>query len=155
MSDITKYLTKEKFDELTKELESLRTVKRKEIAQNLEYARALGDLSENAEYHEAREAQANAEGRIAEIENVLKYAQIVEERKHGELVVMGSEVTVEKSNGEKMKVKIVGSEDANVSEGKISNGSPLGVAVLGKVKGDTAIVLTPKGKISYKIVSVE
>lgn len=155
MPDTTKYLTKEKFDELTKELDLLRTVKRKEIAQNLEYARALGDLSENAEYHEAREAQANAEGRIAEIENVLKHAQIVEERKHGELVVMGSAVTVEKNNGEKMKVKIVGSEDANVSEGKISNSSPLGVAVLGKVKGDIAVVLTPKGKISYKIVSVE
>lgn len=155
MSDTTKYLTKEKFDELTKELDLLRTVKRKEIAQNLEYARALGDLSENAEYHEAREAQANAEGRIAEIENVLKHAHIVEERKQGELVVMGSTVTVEKNSGEKMKVKIVGSEDANVSEGKISNSSPLGVAVLGKVKGDTAIVLTPKGKISYKIVSVE
>jgi transcription elongation factor GreA len=155
MSDTTKYLTKEKFDELTRELDLLRTVKRKEIAQSLEYARALGDLSENAEYHEAREAQANAEGRIAEIENVLKHAQIVEERKHGELVVMGSDVTVEKSSGEKMKVKIVGSEDANVSEGKISNSSPLGAAILGKVKGDTAIVLTPKGKISYKIVSVE
>jgi transcription elongation factor GreA len=155
MSDITKYLTKEKFDELTKELELLRTVKRKEVAQNLEYARALGDLSENAEYQEARETQANVEGRIAEVENVLKHAQIVEERKHGEIVVMGSMVTIEKNSGEKMKITVVGSEDANVSEGKISNGSPMGVALLGKVKGDTAMVLTPKGKISYKIVSVE
>lgn len=152
MSDTTKYLTKEKFNELTKELELLRTVKRKEIAQSLEYARALGDLSENAEYHEAREAQANVEGRIAELENTLKHAEIAEDHKHGDLIVMGSTVAMKKEDGTSMTIKVVGSEDANVAEGKVSNSSPMGVALLGKKKGDTATVLTPKGKISYQIV---
>jgi transcription elongation factor GreA len=153
--DTTKYLTKEKYDELAKELETLRTVKRKEVAQNLEYARALGDLSENTEYQEARESQAMVEDRIQVIENTLKTAEIVHEL-HGDSVSMGSEVTVEKAGAkDKQTFKIVGSDETDTLSGKISNLSPLGSALLGKKRGETVKVKTPKGEISYKIVSVK
>jgi transcription elongation factor GreA len=155
MTDNTKYLTKEKYGELEKELIELKTVRRKEVANNLEYARSLGDLSENAEYQEARELQATIEDRIANIENTLKTAEIVHEM-HGDHVSMGSVVTVEKGDAKgKAKFKIVGSDEVNTTEGKISNLSPLGSVLIGKRKGDTVAVTTPKGKISYKIVSVE
>jgi len=153
--DTTKYLTKEKFSELEKELQDLKTVKRKEVATNLEYARSLGDLSENAEYQEARELQAGIEDRIATIENTLKTAEIVRES-HGEHVTMGSLVTVEKQGSkDKQKFKIVGSDEVNTMEGKISNHSPIGSILIGKKRGDTVSVKTPKGEIAYKIVGVE
>jgi transcription elongation factor GreA len=154
-TDTTKYLTKEKYDELAKELETLRTVKRKEVAQNLEYARALGDLSENTEYQEARESQAMVEDRILTIENTLKNAEIVHEL-HGDHVSMGSEVVVEKTGAkDKQTFKIVGSDEADTLSGKISNLSPLGSALIGKKRSETVKVKTPKGEISYKIVSVK
>lgn len=154
MPDTTKYLTKEKFSEMEKELLELKTVKRKEIAQNLEYARSLGDLSENAEYQEARELQATIEDRISIIENALKTAEIVHEL-HGDVVTMGSEITVEKTGSkDKQKFKIVGSDEVNSAEGRISNQSPLGMALLGKKRGESVSVKTPKGAASYKIVSV-
>jgi transcription elongation factor GreA len=149
-----KYLTKEKFTELSKELEQLKTVKRKEIAQNLEYARSLGDLSENAEYQEAREMQANIENRIAIIEDTLKTAQIVGDR-HTDSIGMGSAVKVQKAGGVDQSFKIVGSEEVNAHNGKISNQSPLGLALIGKRKGDEVKVSTPKGPVSYRILSVE
>ena len=153
--DTTKYLTKEKFSELEKELQDLKTVKRKEVATNLEYARSLGDLSENAEYQEARELQAGIEDRIATIENTLKTAEIVRES-HGDHVTMGSLVTVEKQGTkDKQKFKIVGSDEVNTAEGKISNHSPLGSVLIGKKRGDSVSVKTPKGEIAYKIVGVE
>jgi transcription elongation factor GreA len=155
MTDTTKYLTSEKFKELEKELETLRTVKRKEVAQSLEYARSLGDLSENAEYQEARELQATIEDRIMTLENTLKTAEIVREM-HGDIVSMGSFVSVEKQGAKgAQKFKIVGSDEVNTVEGKISNMSPLGSVLIGKRKGETVSVKTPKGVASYKIVSVE
>ncbi len=154
MPDSTKYLTKEKYKELETELQDLKTIRRKEVAQSLEYARSLGDLSENAEYQEARELQATIEDRIMTIENTLKTAEIVREA-HGDSVSMGSVVTVEKSGGGKQKFTIVGSDEVNTVEGKISNQSPLGSILLGKEKGDSISVKTPKGSTTYKIVSVE
>jgi len=152
--DTTKYLTQQKFKELEQELLELKTVKRKEVASNLEYARSLGDLSENAEYQEAREIQATIEDRIAIIENTLKTAEIVHET-HGDHVSMGSEVTVEKAGTKgSQKFKIVGSDEVNTSEGRISNHSPLGASLIGKKRGETVTVTTPKGSIAYKIVSV-
>jgi transcription elongation factor GreA len=154
MTETTKYLTPEKFKELEKELVELKTIKRKEVAGSLEYARSLGDLSENAEYQEAREMQATIEDRIANIENTLKTAEIV----HGhrsDVVSMGSTVTVEKQSDKSVqKWKIVGSEEVNTAKGMISNHSPIGRDLVGKKKGDTVMVTTPKGQISYKIVSV-
>lgn len=152
--DTTKYLTEEKYKELEKELIELKTVRRKEVAQSLEYARSLGDLSENAEYQEARELQATIEDRISTIENTLKTAEIMHETR-GDNVSMGSEVTVEKGDTKtKLKFKIVGSDEVNTTEGKISNHSPLGSVLIGKTKGDIVSVQTPKGAISYKIVAV-
>jgi transcription elongation factor GreA len=155
MTDNTKYLTKEKYKELEKELIQLKTVKRKEVATNLEYARSLGDLSENAEYQEAREMQANIEDRISTIENTLKTAEIVHEM-HGESVSMGSIVSIEKAGAKgSIKYTIVGSDEADMAKGKISNLSPLGSVLIGKRKGEAVAVETPKGKIAYKIVAVE
>ncbi len=152
--DTTKYLTQEKFKELEKELFDLKSVKRKEVASSLEYARSLGDLSENAEYQEAREMQATIEDRISTIENTLKTAEIVKE-KHGDHVSMGSVVSIEKVGGKGVqKFKIVGSDEVNTGEGHISNHSPIGLALMGKKRGDTVSVHTPKGPISYKIVTV-
>ncbi|HVT74994.1 MAG TPA: transcription elongation factor GreA [Candidatus Paceibacterota bacterium] len=155
MTDSTKYLTKEKYKDLEKELLELKTVKRKEVATNLEYARSLGDLSENAEYQEARELQATIEDRIANIENTLKTAEIVHEA-HGDSVSMGSVVTVEKSGASgKQKFIIVGSDEVDTVAGKISNQSPLGSVLIGKRKGESISVKTPKGSAAYKIVAVE
>lgn len=152
MTDTTKYLTQEKYRDLEKELIELKTVRRKEVAQSLEYARSLGDLSENAEYQEARELQATIEDRISTIENTLKTAEIVRAM-HGDIVSMGSEVTIESVKG-KQKFKIVGSDEVSMTDGKISNQSPLGSALIGKKKGEIVPVKTPKGSINYKIVSV-
>ncbi len=157
MKEEREYLTKEKFEQLKKELEDLKTVKRKEVAESLDYARGLGDLSENAEYHEARELQANIEDRIAKLESMLKNTTIVSsESSHGDQVRIGTSVIVEKQ-GDKTtkKYKIVGSEEANMAEGKLSNRSPLGSAILGKKVGESFTFSSPAGKMTYKIVSVE
>ncbi len=150
----TNYLSKEKFDELTKELEHLKTVRRREIAEQLEYARSLGDLSENAEYEEARNLQAATEDRIRQIENELSHVRIIEHTK-GNAVTLGSFVTIQKQ-GEKSEheYEIVGSAEANMQEHKISHLSPLGAALMAKKKGDTFAFETPKGAQKYKIVGI-
>jgi transcription elongation factor GreA len=147
------YLTKEKYNELTAELTDLKKNRRKEIAENLEYAKSLGDLSENAEYQEAREMQASIEERIIKLETVLKSAIIVSNHRT-DTVGVGSLVTVKKG-GETKKYKIVGSEEADTALGKISNRSPLGEALMGKKKGETFSFSTPGGKVSCEIVSIE
>ncbi len=147
------YLTLEKKTLLEKELETLTTVRRKEIADALEYAKSLGDLSENAEYHQAREDQANCEDRIVHIEQILKNAVIMETHKTG-VVSVGSTVTVLKKGDKTEKTfALVGSEEADSVSGKISNESPLGSAILGKKKGDKVTVHAPKGEVEYTIVS--
>ena len=155
MNDDTNYLSKEKFDELTKELEHLKTVRRREIAEQLEYARSLGDLSENAEYEEARNLQAATEDRIRIIEEQLAHARIIEHSK-GSTVSLGNFVTIQKQ-GEKEEhtYEIVGSAEANMQEHKISHLSPLGSALMEKKKGDTFVFETPKGSQKYKIVTIK
>jgi len=155
MNDDTNYLSKEKFDELTKELEHLKTVRRREIAEQLEYARSLGDLSENAEYEEARNLQAATEDRIRIIESELSRARIIEHSK-GNAVSLGSVVTIQKQ-GEKEEhtYEIVGSAEANMQEHKISHLSPLGSALMEKKKGDMFTFETPKGSQKYKIVNIK
>lgn len=148
-------ISQEKFEELTKELEELRTVKRREVAEQLEYARSLGDLSENAEYQEARELQSAVEERIQKLEGMLKNAKIIKAGK-GDGISMGSTVTVEKvSDKEAHTYLIVGAEEANMLEGKISYHSPLGHALMGKKKGDEFSFSTPRGSQRYKILKVE
>lgn len=155
MPDERRYLTQEKHDELSKELEVLKHDKRKEIADNLEYAKSLGDLSENAEYQEAREAQAQLEERIQYIEDALKNSEIVSGHSTEEVSV-GATVTVQKDGkGDKIEYAIVGSEEADLSQNKISVRSPFGEAAMGKKKGDSFTFETPGGKVSYKIVSIK
>src|ERR1700722_4035166 len=155
MNDETNYVSKEKFDELTQELEHLKTVRRREIAEQLEYARSLGDLSENAEYEEARNLQAATQGRSRIVEETLSHARIIEHTK-GNSVSLGSFVTIQKQ-GEKEEhtYEIVGSAEANMQEHKISHLSPLGSALMEKKKGETFSFDTPKGPQKYKIVNIK
>jgi transcription elongation factor GreA len=155
MPDEKTYLTKEKFDELNKELEVLKTVRRKEIADSLEYARSLGDLSENAEYQEARELQAATEERIRKIESSIKNAVIVAPKK-SDVVSFGSTVVIQKEGeSDKHTYQIVGSEEANMLEKKISHLSPLGEAMMDKKRGDVFTFTTPNGKMKYKVLDVK
>ena len=152
----TQYLTTEKFNALKKELEYLKAEKRKEVAEHLEYAKKLGDLSENAEYHQAREEQAEVEERIRYIDNLLKSA-VISSNTGGNLITVGSTVRLEKDGVNENKshlYTIVGSEEADTAEGKISNVSPLGSALIGHKEGDIIKVNTPKGSIVYKVAKL-
>lgn len=148
------YLSQEKYEELRAELVSLKTVQRKEVAERLEYAKSLGDLSENAEYHEARDQQADIEDRIKMLEEMLKNVAIVTE-KHGQTVEIGSTVEIKKDGGSECTYMIVGSEEADMQSGKISFQSPIGGALLGKRKGEMVVVSTPRGEIQYSIVDIK
>jgi transcription elongation factor GreA len=155
MDNDTQYLTTEKFKELEKELTYLKSERRKQVAEQLEYAKKLGDLSENAEYHQAREEQAEVEDRISRLENLLKTA-VIAKKDGGDTVTIGSTVRVEKEGDNKsMLYTIVGSEEADMSQGKISNLSPIGSALLGHREGDTVTVTTPKGSTKYLIAKVK
>ena len=156
-------ISQEKFEELTKELDELRTVRRREVAEQLEYARSLGDLSENAEYQEAREMQGAVEERIGKLEGILKNAKIIRGSK-SDTVGMGATVSVQKvgpstgsgqAQDEKHVYTIVGAEEADIISGKVSYHSPLGAALLGKKKGDEFSFHTPRGTQKYKILKVE
>ena len=149
------YLTKQKYEELVAELKNLKTIERKKVAEALDYARGLGDLSENADYHEARTKQAEIEEKIANIENILKNT-IVVENKHGDYAVIGSTVIIEKIDGsKKMTFMILGSAESDLASGKISNRSPIGSAVLGKKKGDIFSFNSPAGRMEYKVIDVK
>lgn len=150
------YLTQAKFEELKKELEQARTVRRLEVAKELEYAKGLGDLSENAEYQQAREMQMNLEERISQLEVIIKDAAIVNEKSGSkDAVSIGSKVTVsKKGQSEQMTYVVVGSEEADVSTGRLSISSPLAEAMLGKKKGESFKVATPKGATEYVVVAI-
>ncbi len=147
-------MTRETYESLERELKELVSVRRKEVAAALESAKAQGDLSENAEYHEARDEQAMVEHRIGQIEAMLKAAEIVE-RHSADLVEVGATVTVKKPDGKKAVYTLVGAEEADVSAGKISYQSPLGQSLMGKKKGECAVVNTPKGEVCYDIVEIK
>jgi transcription elongation factor GreA len=148
-------VSQEKFDEMVKELDELKTVRRTEIAKNLEFARSLGDLSENAEYQEARELQAATEERIRKLDDLVKNAKIVTDGKKKDVVGFGSKVSIKKEGASDVhEYTIVGSEEADMRERKLSHLSPLGAALMGKKKGDTFTFETPGGKQSYGVEKV-
>jgi transcription elongation factor GreA len=153
--ELKEYLTAEKKVELEKELENLKSVKRKEIADAIEWAKSLGDLSENAEYSQARDDQARNESRISEIENILQNAIITNGPNTNSGISVGSTVIVKKSDGEVNTFTIVGSEEVDIEEGKVSNESPLGSALLGKDAGDKVTFMAPKGEMTYTIQKVD
>jgi len=148
-------VSQEKFDDMVRELEYLKTERRTEIAKNLEYTRSLGDLSENAEYQEARELQAATEDRIRRLEDLVKNAKIITNGKKKNEVGFGSVVTIRKKDGDaSYEYTIVGSEEADMRARKLSHVSPLGAALIGKKKGDSFTFETPNGKQTYTIEKV-
>ena len=154
MNQSGNYITQEKRKALEVELADLKGPKRKEILEALEYAKSLGDLSENAEYHQAREEQGKLEERILKIEQILMSAETVKGG-GGDIIEIGSKVIVQKNGTvEEKTYVIVGSEEADMKLGKISNHSPIGVALFGRRKGDKVSFDTPTGSVDYKIISV-
>ncbi len=148
-------VSQEKFDEMVKELEHLKTVRRTEIAKSLEYARSLGDLSENAEYQEARDLQAATEERIRKLDELVKNAKIQTNGKRRDVVGFGSKVSIKKEGGDQVhEYEIVGSEEADMRAHKLSHVSPLGGALMGKKKGDVFTFETPSGKQTYTVEKV-
>lgn len=147
-------ISQEGYDKLKNELETLIKIKRPEIARRIQTAKDMGDLSENAEYSDAKEAQAFNEGRIAELDATLKNVTVLNNSDSTEEVSLGSVVTA-KIDGKTKEYTIVSFNEADPLEGKISNESPLGRALLRKRPGDTVVVKTPKGEVKYEIVEIK
>jgi transcription elongation factor GreA len=153
MAEEKVYLTKEGQKKIQEEYDQLVSDRRKEVAEKLQKARELGDVSENAAYDAAREEQAFVEGRIAELEDVLRRVEVVEEKAGGEIAI-GSTVLVH-LDGDEHEFTVVGAHEADPANGKISHESPLGQALIGKKVGEKVEVEAPLGKITYRIVEVK
>ena len=156
MAEVQRTLvTKEGLEKMKKELDELRSTKRAEIAQRLKAAIAMGDLSENSEYDEAKNAQAFLEGRILQLEQQIRTAQVIE-KVAKDRVDVGSTVLIEDMEEHlQEKVTIVGSTESNPFEGRISNESPVGRALMGAKAGDTVEAEAPNGVLKYKVISIE
>jgi transcription elongation factor GreA len=148
------YVTRDGLRKLEDELEYLRTVKRAQVAQRLHDAMGEGDIDENAEYDDAKNEQSFVEGRILTLETMIKNAVIIQEGKHRDQVVLGSTVTIVEEGGEPETYHLVGSAEADPRQGRISNQSPLGRALLGKRVGDTVTVSAPAGVLSFQIIAI-
>ena len=149
------FLTAEGKEELESELNYLKTTKREEVTQTLKEARALGDLSENSEYEQAREDQANLEKRIIEIEYTLEHATVIDRAADNGKVSIGCEVELKYDDDDEIETyTIVGSQEADPFNNKISNESPIAAAILGKKAGDTVEVCSPDGMYKVNIVRI-
>jgi len=147
-------ITREGFDKLNQELEQLIKVDREDIKKVIAEARALGDLKENAEYHSAKEKQALLEGRIGTIQGIIANCRIIDvESIKSDKIVFGAMVTLTNENGDTLVYKIVGQQESNIKDGKISYNSPIGKALIGREEGDTILVRAPKGDVEYEIES--
>jgi transcription elongation factor GreA len=155
MADKPVYLTQGKKVELEEELKYLTTVRRKEVADAIKSAKEEGDLSENSAYEEAKLTQAFLEGRIQTIEVQLRNAVIIETNGHSDTVDIGSIVTVFEEGVGEETYRIVGSAEADPLDGKISNESPIGQALLGAKKGDVVTAETPGGELEFKVIKIE
>ena len=149
-------LTKEGYDKLRKEIDHLRNDKRREVAERIRVAREFGDIAENAEYDDAKNEQAMLEHRIAQLEERLMAARVIEKKEISkDSVSIGSNVKLRDIEAKKThEYKIVGSAEANPAENKLSNESPVGKAIMGKKKGETVEVATPRGKLKFKIMEI-
>jgi transcription elongation factor GreA len=147
------YLTKESLEALKKEYDELRDIKIPEIAKRIDDAKQQGDLSENAEYHQAREEMSWAQGRLQELEQIISNSQIFKNQKGGTTVAIGSKVVV-KVNKQEKEYTIVGPQEVNPLKGLISNESPLGQAFIGKKVGDKVEVTVPAGKQVFEIIKI-
>ncbi|MEN6327989.1 MAG: transcription elongation factor GreA [Syntrophomonas sp.] len=150
-------LTKEGLEKLENELEHLKSVKREEVAERIKQAIAFGDISENSEYEDAKNEQAFIEGRIMSLEKTLKNARLMEDNDiRTDVISLGSKITLkEVKTGREVTVTIVSSVESKLKDGKISDESPVGRAVMGKKVKSTVEVEAPAGKIKYKILKVE
>ena len=150
-------LTQEGYDNLENELEYLKTEKRTEIAERIKVALGFGDLSENSEYDEAKSAQADNENKIAELENKIRFARIIDESEiDTKTVQIGNIVTVhDEEFDEDVQYTIVGSTEVDLAQNKISNESPMGAALLGAKKGQVVSVDAPAGVMKYKILAIK
>jgi len=148
------YLTPEGEAKLRAELKELTGSRREELAQRLRSAIQMGDLSENADYHKAKEDQAFLEGRIQEIEAILRTATIVE-KKQSDVVEVGAKVTIQEEDYDPETFYLVGATEADPRNGKISNESPFGKALLGHKVGEVVEAETPSGKVRLKILKIE
>ncbi len=148
-------LTKEGADKMRAELEDMKTNQREDLAKRLRFAISQGDLSENADYHKAKEDQAFLEGRIREYEEKLAGAKIIDSSSNNGYVDVGTTVTIQEGSYPEEKYFMVGAHEANPSEGRISNESPIGKALLGHKAGDSVTVETPGGKTKFKIIKVD
>ena len=153
MNTKTTYISKDGLEKLRAELDSMLAVTRPEIAQRIHDAKEHGDLSENAEYEDAKNEQAFVEGRIQALESMIKNATLIDEHTSTDHVQIGSTVKVTGEDGEETFM-IVGSAEAKPSDGRISNESPVGRALLGRKKGDKVVVQVPAGDFSYKILEI-
>ena len=149
-------LTKERLEQLEEELNYLKTTREQEVAELLKVARSFGDLSENSEYDEAKNEQSKLYGRIAEVENILAHAVIIDDAEiEHDVVGLGSTVELEDVEfGDVDKYEIVGSQEANPAVGRISDDSPIGRAIVRKKAGATVTVEAPSGALQFKIISV-
>ncbi|MDO4539589.1 MAG: transcription elongation factor GreA [Syntrophomonadaceae bacterium] len=150
-------LTKEGLERLEKELDYLKSTRREELAERIKQAIAFGDLSENSEYEDAKNEQAFLEGRILNLEKTLRNARLIEESEvSAEMVTLGSKVEIQETKSKKkMTYTLVSSVEANMREGKMSNESPVGKAIMGQRANTTVNVDTPSGMLKYKILKVE
>lgn len=157
MEDKEILLTQEGYDNLEKELEYLKTEKRTEISERIKIALGFGDLSENSEYDEAKNAQASNEMKIAELENKIRYAKIIDESEiDTKTIQVGNIVTVlDMEYDEKCEYTIVGSTEVNLAENKISNESPIGAALMGAKKNQIVEAQTPGGVIKFKVLDIK
>lgn len=157
MADSNRYkMSAQRLEELKKELYNMQTVRAKEVAEQIKEARSFGDLSENSEYDEAKTEQGKLYSKMAEIQDLIEHAEITEESEDLDKVGLGSIVTVKDLEFDSIeKYKIVGSQEANPLEGKISDDSPIGKALYGHESGETVIVEAPGGNYSYEIISIE
>jgi transcription elongation factor GreA len=151
------YLSKEGYEKLDKELRDLKTRGRKEIAEEIAEARSKGDLSENAEYDAAKEAQGHLEKRIAELENTLATASIIDDREidSSKAYVLSTVTILNKKTNKEMKYTLVSKDEADFKQGKISVDSPIGKAILGKEVGDEVKVKVPAGQLELEIRNIE
>lgn len=156
VSPQTIQLTQAGLDELKQELQDLVKNKLPKVIERVANAREQGDLSENADYHSARDEQAILQARVMEIEEIIAKAKVVSStKKSGSTVSMGSEVTLTSAGKKKMTISIVGEFEADPDMGKVSSVSPVGKAIMGKKKGDSVTVKVPAGEVTYEIVEIK
>ena len=152
------FVTKDGLKQLQDELATLKTIRRKEVAKRLEEAISYGDLSENSEYEEAKNEQAFVEGRVLELEEMIKNAHVISTSKHGKVVELGSTVVIQRvkpRDGDEEEYTIVGSTEADPLNHRISNESPVGSALLDHKQGDEIEARVPAGKVTYKILKLK